>query len=88
MVLKITEEIRNAVKEHPGQPIKLQDEQTRKVYLLIDESAMPAFWEEYIRQEVWKGLAAIDRGEVEDWDVESIKAEGREVFKQHGSALL
>ncbi len=87
MAPKITEQIRNAVKEHPGQPIKLQDEQTQKVYLLIDESAMPSLWEEYIRQEVGKGLAAIDRGEVEDWDVESVKAEGREVLKQHRSAL-
>ena len=86
MIAKITDEIRHAVNEHPGQPIKLEDDQTHKVYLLIDEGAMPALWEEYIRREVEKGLAAIDRGEVEDWDVESIKAEGRETLKQRGAA--
>lgn len=47
-----------------------------------DES-FATLWEDYIRREVERGLAAIDRGEIEDWDIESIKAEGRRI-REHG----
>jgi hypothetical protein len=39
-------------------------------------------WQDYIDREVRKGLDAIDRGEVEEWDVESIKSEARRIINQ------
>jgi hypothetical protein len=74
--------MRNALAERAGQPIEVRDDTTDRVYLLIGEDAFPALWDQYLRREVEKGLAAIDRGETEDWDVESVKAEAREILKK------
>ena len=82
MILKLTEELRLALRANPDKPLRVEDEQTNRVYLVLSEEALPSFWADYIRREVAKGLDAIDRGEVEDWDVQSIKAEGRRIFEQ------
>jgi hypothetical protein len=81
MTPKITDEQRRALQENKGHPVHVQDDQTHEAYLLLGADAMPALWEEYVRREVAEGLAAIDRGEVEDWEVESVKAEGRNVLR-------
>ena len=77
MIVKLTDEQRVALEANPGAPLRMEDPHTHKVYLVFSEESLPTLWEDYIRREVEKGLAAIERGEVEDWDVESIKAEGR-----------
>ena len=82
MTPKLTDEQRQAVLEHPGKPVRVEDEKTHKVYLVVSEETLPTLWEDYIRSEVKKGLDAIDRGEVEEWDVESIKAQGRRILEQ------
>jgi len=76
----ITEEQRQALQQNPGQPVRVRDEKTDQVYLLFGAEGMSALWDEYIRREVEQGLAEIDRGEVEDWEVESVKAEGRRIL--------
>lgn len=81
----ITEEQRQALQQNPGQPVRVRDEKTGQVYLLLGADSMSALWEEYIRREVERGLSAIDRGEIEDWEVESVKAEGRRILNQQGS---
>ncbi len=81
MAPKLTDEQRLALEANPGKPLRVEDEQTDKVYLVIGEETLPTLWEDYIRREVRKGLDAIDRGEVEDWDIESIKAEGRRILE-------
>ena len=82
MIPKLTDEQRLALEANPGRPLCVEDEQTQKVYLVMSEEALPTLWDDYIRREVKKGLDAIDRGEVEDWDIESIKAEGRQILNQ------
>ena len=82
MTPKLSEELRVALQANPDKPLRVEDEQTNRVYLVLSEEALPSFWADYIRREVTKGLDAIDRGEVEDWDVESIKAEGRRILEQ------
>lgn len=82
MTPKLTDEQRLALQASPGKPLRVEDEQTHKVYLVVSEETLPKLWEDYIRREVRKGLDAIDRGEVEDWDIESIKGEGRQVLEQ------
>jgi hypothetical protein len=76
----ITDEQRQALQQNPGQPVRVRDEKTDQVYLLFGAEGMSILWEEYIRREVEQGLAEIDRGEVEDWEVESVKAEGRRIL--------
>ncbi len=82
MTPKLTDEKRLALQANPGKPLRLEDEQTQKVYLVMSEETLPALWEDITRCEVKKGLDAIDRGEVEDWEIESIKAEGHQILEQ------
>jgi hypothetical protein len=80
MTAKLTEEQRLALEANRGRPLRLEDPQTNRVYLVLSEDSLPTLWEDYIRREVEKGLAAADRGEVEDWDIQSIKSEGRRIL--------
>lgn len=45
MMPKLTEELRLALQAHPGQPLRLEDEQTNRVYLVVSEESLPSFWE-------------------------------------------
>ncbi|MFH1264689.1 MAG: hypothetical protein ABIK89_03135 [Planctomycetota bacterium] len=81
MTPKLTDEQRLALEANPGTPLRVEDPQTHKRYLILSEECLPTLWEDYIRREVEKGLAAADRGEVEDWDVQSIKSEGRRILR-------
>ena len=80
--LQLTPEMRAALLAHPGEPLHIADEETRIVYLVIEQGACPELEEEYIRARLEEGFAAAERGEVEDWDSESIKAEGRRILQQ------
>jgi len=82
MTPKLSEELRLALQANPDKPLRLEDEQTNRVYLVLSEESLPSLWADYIRREVAEGLDAIERGEVEEWDVESIKAEGRRILEQ------
>ena len=85
MTPKLTDEQRQALMADPEKPLRVEDDQTHKVYLVMAEEALPTLWDDYVRREVSKGLDAIDRGEVEDWEVESIKSEGRRILQQRPS---
>jgi hypothetical protein len=37
MKAKLTHEIRLALREHPGEPVTVEDDQTQKVYVLVDQ---------------------------------------------------
>ncbi|MBI2823260.1 MAG: hypothetical protein HYX69_01060 [Planctomycetia bacterium] len=78
MTPKITAEMRAALEQHPGQPLAVEDDQTRKVYLLVDAEQGRTLAEQWIREQLQIGLAAADRGEVIPFDPEAIKAGGRE----------
>ncbi len=82
---QLTAEQRRALQAHPDEPLRVEDAQTHKVYLVVAEEALPTLWEDYVEREVKKGLGAIDRGQIEDWDIESIKSEGRSVLQQRRS---
>ncbi len=75
MTPKLTDEQRVALEANPGTPLRLEDPKTRKVYLVLSEESLPTLWEDYIRREVERGLAAAERGEVE-----SIKSQRRRVL--------
>ena len=77
---KLTPEQRTALEQNAGQPIRMEDDVTHQIYLVIKEEDFGGFWEEYIRREVQRGLDAIDRGEIEEWEIDSVKAEGRHLL--------
>ena len=80
--LQLTPEQRQALLAHPGEPVHIADETTRKVYLLFEQGAFPELEEELIRARLEEGFAAIERGEEEDWDAAAIKAESRRMLQQ------
>jgi hypothetical protein len=82
---QLTPEIRAALSAHPGEPLHIADEQTRKVYLVIEQGAFPELEEEYIREKLEEGFAAIEKGEEEEWNSASIKAEARQILEQRQS---
>ena len=79
---QLTPEQRAAIAAHPDQPLYIEDAETRETYLLLKTGKFPELEEEYIRARLEEGFAAIERGEEEEWDSESIKSEGRRILEQ------
>lgn len=85
MILKLTPEMRIAIQEHAGQPVKIEDEQSRKVYLLVEEDAAHQLMEQWLCRELQVGFDQADRGEVVDWNADRIKREGRRRLEERSS---
>jgi hypothetical protein len=69
------DEIRDALKRDPTKPVRVRDDQTNKVYVIVDEQALPTLWDEFLRREVQRGLDQLDRGESQPLDIEATIAE-------------
>jgi hypothetical protein len=82
---QLTPEQRQALAGHPDEPLYFEDAESRKTYLLLETGACPDLEEEYVRARLEEGFAAIERGEEEEWDSASIKAEGRRILQQRQS---
>jgi hypothetical protein len=84
MIFKLPDDMRQMLERNPGQPVTFEDEQTHKLYVLLAQDDVSSLWDNYLRREVARGLDAVDRGEVVEWDPERIKAAGREILAQRG----
>jgi hypothetical protein len=80
--VQLTPEQRAAIAAHPDQPLYIEDSHTRETYLIVKAGRFPELEEEYVRARLEEGFAAIERGDEEDWDSSSIKAEARRIL--HG----
>jgi hypothetical protein len=78
--LELTPAQREALLAQPDAPVYIADRETRKVYMLVEKGRFPELEEDYVRAKLEEGFAAIDRGEVEDWDAASIKSAGRQIL--------
>jgi hypothetical protein len=78
MTPKITREMREALSQHPGQPVAVEDDLTKKKYLLVDAESGRAAAEQWIRDQLQQGLDAAARGATESFDPDAIKAAGRQ----------
>lgn len=83
MTPKITDEQRQAIEAHPGEPLRIEDDKTHRIYILVEESGAPQLYEQWLRHQLQKGFHAADRGDVVQWDPERIKAEGRRRLAEH-----
>jgi hypothetical protein len=52
---------------------------------VLEQGSLSTLDEAYIRARLKEGFAAIERGEEEEWDAASIKAEGRKILQQRQS---
>jgi hypothetical protein len=75
--LPLTPELRQAIAASGGLPIQFEDPETHKLYVLIERPQGSSLDEWYIRDEVSKGIAALEAGHRIAWDPERIKQEGR-----------
>jgi hypothetical protein len=61
---QLTPEQREALSVHPGQPIHIADPETRKVYLVLEQGALPELEADYIQKGLELARAQIARGEI------------------------
>jgi hypothetical protein len=73
-------ELRPLLPTHDGEPLRLLDGQTQKVYLLVEQPATADIDEEYLRQALVPALAEEARGEIGPLDFAAIRNEGRRIL--------
>ncbi|QDT81039.1 hypothetical protein Mal35_45170 [Gimesia maris] len=77
MAPEITEEMRQALNQQPDRPLKIEDDQSQKTYLLIPQENFRQWVDAELRRELQIGFDEADAGEVAEWDVESILSTAR-----------
>jgi hypothetical protein len=65
-----------------GEPLQVPVKETNKVYLVIEKGVISTLDEDYIRQGLAHAAEQAARGDEAEWDVEEIKAAGRELLAQ------
>jgi hypothetical protein len=74
---QLTPEQRVAIAASGGLPVSMEDPETHKLYVLVEQRQHGPVDEEYIRNELTKGIAAIAADGRVSWDPQRIKQEGR-----------
>lgn len=75
-------ELRDALDAQGGSPLYIRDEQTQKVYSLVEEPANFVIDNEYLREKLREADEDIAAGRVEPWEIDSIKQEGRRLLAE------
>ena len=86
MTPKITDEMRKALAQHPDGPVPIEDDRTRKLYILVAEDEFRRLSGGQLLRELQIGFDQADRGESADWNPENIKAQGREYLRRRSEA--
>ncbi len=74
---KLTDEMRAALMSQPGGLVEIEDDQTHKVYILIEQPQARSLLRDALRRELQIGFDQADRGESEPWDIQETLAEAR-----------
>lgn len=75
MTPKLTDEMRAALKAQPGEPVEVEDDQTHKVYILIEQPQARRLLGDVLGRELQIGFDQADRGESEPWDIQATLTE-------------
>jgi hypothetical protein len=65
-----------------GKPLQVPVAETSKVYLVVEQGVISTLDEEYIREGLAHAAKQVSDGQEADWDVNEIKAAGRELLAQ------
>lgn len=82
MSLPLSNELRDALRQHPGEPLRLRDEESQRDYLLIDAATAPRVVCDWLRLAIDEGVRDLEEGRVSPWDTEEIKRLGRELLAE------
>jgi hypothetical protein len=75
-------EMSQAIAANGGVPPLFEDPATLQVYRLVEEPVEVTLDEEYIRQELAKGIADFDAGRFAPWDIEATIAEAHRLHAE------
>lgn len=70
MTPKLTDEMRAALEERHGGLVEVEDDQTHKIYILIEQPKARRLLGDSLRRELQVGFDQADRGESEPWDIQ------------------
>jgi hypothetical protein len=70
--LELTAAQRDALLAQPDAPVYIADQQTRKIYMLIEKGRFPELEEDYVREGLELARDQIARGESSNSSVEEI----------------
>jgi hypothetical protein len=79
--LQLTPELREALRAHPGEPLHIADEETRKVYLIVEQGAFPELEEDYIRHGLEIARDQIIHGEISTSSIADVIAKAESESK-------
>jgi hypothetical protein len=71
---RLTDEQRHAIDSHPGEFTRVEDDQTRKVYLSIEEKRAAELYDRWLREQLTVGFDQADRGELAEWNLDEFLA--------------
>lgn len=74
MTPKLTPEMRAALAAHPGEPIEVEDEQTQRVYVLIERDHAREQLDHWIIGQLAVAEADVAAGRIVAWDKPSLMA--------------
>lgn len=74
---QLTPEQRQALLASPNQPVYIADDETQKVYVLVEKGRFPELEQSYIQDGLDLARAQIARGEVSNASIEQIIDEAK-----------
>ena len=80
-------ELRPILMSRGDEPLHLIDDQTQKVYVLVEHTPAPPMDDDYIRKLLAEADEDIARGDIAELDLNEIKVEARRLFAKRRSIL-
>ena len=77
MRFQLTPEQRKALAQSHGEPIQIEDDETRRVYLVIEEGTLASLDEDYINNGLQIAREQIARGEVSVAAIDEVIAKAK-----------
>lgn len=78
MAPKLSDEQRQAIESKHGGPIEVQDDRTKRTYVLVGRDEFHRMVEDQLRRELQIGFDQADAGDVAEWNIDEMLQEARQ----------
>ena len=72
MTPKLSDEQRLAIQHRDGGPVEVEDDRTKRVYVLLARDEFDHLVEDQLKRELKIGFDQADAGDIGDWDLEEM----------------
>ena len=72
MTPKLSDEQRLAIQHREGGPVEVEDDRTKRVYVLVARDEFDHLVEDQLKRELKIGFDQADAGDIGDWDLEEM----------------